>query len=82
MPTVGSSDSVLWPPLRGLYDVTLKFEETFANILPSAAIAALSPVILFHYARQPVYVRHSPLLWIKLVCAHNAGFTIQTNKRL
>lgn len=62
-----SADNAFWPPLPGISDLTLKFEETVLELTPSSLIIALSPVVIAQNLQQPVQVRRSPLLWIKLV---------------
>lgn len=37
------------------------------EMLPSCLVIALSPIVYYYYQKKPVYVRSSPLLWIKLV---------------
>ncbi|KAJ3494640.1 hypothetical protein NLG97_g3948 [Lecanicillium saksenae] len=66
MDSTANTDNAFWPPLQSLYDVTLKFEETISSTLSTVAIVVLSPVIVFHYLKEPIYVRHSSLLWVKL----------------
>ncbi len=62
-----AEDQPFWAPVMGINDFTLKFEESILQILPSGLVIAMLPVAMFHYWKQPVYVRSSPLLWVKLV---------------
>lgn len=62
-----SNDNAFWRPLRGITDLSLKFEETIFDLTLSSILIALSPVIIFHYLRQPVRIRRSVLLWTKIV---------------
>ncbi|KAJ6779421.1 hypothetical protein PWT90_03877 [Aphanocladium album] len=63
------ADQALWPPQKAVPDLTLTFENVFFDLIPSGILIMLSPVLLFHYARKPVYVRPSPLLWLKVITA-------------
>lgn len=63
-----TADRAFWPPIQALFDFTLLFEDTILKILPSGLAVVLSPAVVGYYFRQPVYVQHSPLLWLKLVC--------------
>lgn len=48
-------------------DFTLKFEDIVLDILPAGSWAILTPFLHFYYLNKPVYIRHSALLWLKLV---------------
>ncbi|OAA75848.1 ABC multidrug transporter [Akanthomyces lecanii RCEF 1005] len=62
-----AEDQPFWAPIMGIFDFTLKFEESILQILPSGLVIAMLPFAIFHYWNQPVYVRSSPLLWVKLI---------------
>ncbi|OAR05900.1 hypothetical protein LLEC1_02682 [Akanthomyces lecanii] len=68
MSTVSADDAFLGK-LRGISDFTLKFEETVLDLSPSCLLIVLAPVAAIYYLQQPVHVRRSPLLWIKLLIA-------------
>lgn len=60
-------DQAFWPPLPGIFDLTLKFEETVFGLAPSSIITALYPFLIAHYSDEPVYVRRTWHLWTKVV---------------
>ncbi|XWX01887.1 hypothetical protein V2A60_009916 [Cordyceps javanica] len=64
-----NADQAVWPPQTAVPDLTLTFENVFFGLVPSGAVIVLSPLLLLHYARNPVHVRRSPLLWIKAIVA-------------
>lgn len=61
------ADGVFWQELPGVSDFSLHFEETILDLAPSCLLIVLAPVAAIYYLQQPVQVRRSPLLWIKLV---------------
>ncbi|KAJ6785368.1 hypothetical protein PWT90_04529 [Aphanocladium album] len=67
--TSAGADGATWPPLRNIYDLTLKFEETVLDLAPSCLLIVLAPIAGFCYLQRPVQVRRSPLLWVKLFVA-------------
>ncbi|OAQ95889.1 hypothetical protein LLEC1_01632 [Akanthomyces lecanii] len=46
-------DQPFWAPITGIFDFTLKFEESILQILPSSLVIAMLPVAMFHYWKQP-----------------------------
>lgn len=60
-------DSQVWVSGFKIFDFTLKFEESFLEILPNASFLFFGSASYLYYQLQPVFVRYSPLLWIKLV---------------
>lgn len=67
MPTL-EADNKFWDPLPGIFDFTLKFEETMMEIAPSGINLALLSVFVDRFRHVPVYVRSSALLGAKMVC--------------
>ncbi len=63
------TDSYWWPPAFQIFDFSLKFEETMFEILPSSSFLFFGAATYLYYRCQPVYIRDSLLLWIKLVSA-------------
>ncbi|EGX92389.1 ABC multidrug transporter, putative [Cordyceps militaris CM01] len=64
------ADSAFWGRLPGrVGDLTLKFQESVLDLAPSCLLLVLAPVAAISYLQQPVHVRRSPLLWIKLIVA-------------
>ncbi|KAJ4145421.1 hypothetical protein LMH87_004273 [Akanthomyces muscarius] len=63
------ADGVFWQELPGVSDFSLHFEETILDLAPSCLLIVLAPVAAIYYLQQPVQVRRSPLLWIKLIAA-------------
>lgn len=49
------------------FDFTLKFEQTILTILPSALAIAATPLFVYYYVRNPIYVRENTLQRSKLV---------------
>lgn len=79
------ADQAFWPPPKAILDLTLAFEDVILKILLSAIFLAISPIVVRHYLRNPLYVRPSPLLWTKLVCPwplRNAHIPTDENFRL
>ncbi|KAJ6789065.1 hypothetical protein PWT90_00367 [Aphanocladium album] len=75
-----TSDQAFWPPVRAIFDLTLRFEESILNLIPSSIIIASAPVLVIHYRKNPAYVQHAgALLWAKLaVVASLVGIEIAT----
>lgn len=71
-------DGSIWPSGFPIFDFTLKFEETILEMLPSSGFLFFGSAAYIYYRQQPVYIRHSPLLWLKLVCDgwHSPPFAI------
>ncbi|OAA75510.1 ABC transporter [Akanthomyces lecanii RCEF 1005] len=63
------TDSYWWPPAFQIFDFSLKFEETMFEILPSSSFLFFGAATYLYYRCQPVYIRDSLLLWIKLAVA-------------
>ncbi|KAJ4147951.1 hypothetical protein LMH87_002443 [Akanthomyces muscarius] len=63
------TDSYWWPPAFQIIDFSLKFEETMFEILPSSSFLFFGAATYLYYRCQPVYIRDSLLLWIKLAVA-------------
>ncbi|XWX01485.1 hypothetical protein V2A60_009513 [Cordyceps javanica] len=63
------ADQQLWPSrfLAAIWDFSLKFEDVVLDIVPAASWAILTPAIHYYYVNKPVYVSHSPVLWLKLL---------------
>lgn len=61
------ADEAVWAPLGSLFGCAIRFEDIVVNMLPSIVALFLSPLVISDYFRQPIYVRNSPLLWLKLV---------------
>ncbi|KAJ6782801.1 hypothetical protein PWT90_09671 [Aphanocladium album] len=60
-------DEALWRPLGSVFGFTLGFEDVVLNMLPSIVALFLSPLVISDYFRESaLYVRNSPLLWLKL----------------
>ncbi|KAJ6783934.1 hypothetical protein PWT90_02117 [Aphanocladium album] len=64
-----AADQRFWAPQLAIFDFSLTFEQVIMEILPSAVVIFLSPLVYFHYRKQPVHVRSSPLLWAKMAVA-------------
>ncbi|KAJ6788849.1 hypothetical protein PWT90_07001 [Aphanocladium album] len=64
------TDGLFWPFNSPVFDFSLKFEETILEILPSSSFLLFAAGTYLYYLQQPVYVRHSLLLWLKLVSVH------------
>lgn len=62
-----AADRNFWDPLLDVFDFSLKFEEVILEIIPSIIGIILFLVFANRYRLEPVYIRTSPLLWIKLV---------------
>lgn len=71
-----SADNAFWPLLPNVLDLTLKFEETVLDLTPSSLVIALTPIVIGQHLQQPVQVRRSPLLWIKLVSFRHLALTV------
>lgn len=67
MATTAELDRSSWAPIAAIFDFTLKFEQVVLGIAPSASFTALAPFVFFYYSHEPLYVRWSLLLWLKLV---------------
>lgn len=69
--TDAAADRSFWPWrfVAAMFDFTLKFEDLTLNTLPSTCWMILTPFVLYYYIQQPLYIRESPLLWLKLVSA-------------
>ncbi|OAQ99171.1 hypothetical protein LLEC1_07152 [Akanthomyces lecanii] len=60
------ADQAFWPPQKAILDLTLTFEDVILKILLSGIFLVISPIVIRHYLRSPLYVRPSLLLWTKL----------------
>ncbi|TQV97095.1 ABC multidrug transporter [Cordyceps javanica] len=61
-----AADRNFWDPLLSVFDFSLKFEQVILEIVPSIIGILLFLVLVNRYRLKPVYIRTSPLLWIKL----------------
>ncbi|KAJ6783073.1 hypothetical protein PWT90_06073 [Aphanocladium album] len=61
-----STDQAFWSRLGPIFDFTLKFEEVVFGISFSSIFIILSLFTLVYFHLQPVYVRRSVLLFVKL----------------
>lgn len=67
------ADEALWRPLGSIFGFTLGFDDIVLNMLPSVMALFLSPLVISDYFKESaIYVRNSPLLWLKLVSCCNA----------
>lgn len=62
----GDDDS-FGPQLGSHFDFTLLFEHAVLTILPTSLCIVASPFYIVRYAKSPVCVASSLLLWAKLV---------------
>ncbi|OAR02281.1 hypothetical protein LLEC1_06609 [Akanthomyces lecanii] len=62
-------DSSFWPSTFPLFDFSLRFEESILEILPSSCFIFFGSATCLYYLQQPIYVRKSALLWLKLCTA-------------
>ncbi|KAJ3490638.1 hypothetical protein NLG97_g5745 [Lecanicillium saksenae] len=65
------ADQWFWPSefLASIWDFSLNFEDFVLDILPAASWTILTPLIHYYYINQPVYIRRSAVLWLKLLLA-------------
>lgn len=68
----GDDDS-FGPQLGSHFDFTLLFEHAVLTILPTSLCIVASPFYIVRYAKSPVCVASSLLLWAKLVSGHGRG---------
>ncbi|KAJ6779367.1 hypothetical protein PWT90_04032 [Aphanocladium album] len=66
-----AEDQAFWPStfVGSVFDFTLKFQDLVLGIVPGSCWMALTPIILFYYIKKPIYVRHSNILWLKMMLA-------------
>ncbi|OAQ99516.1 hypothetical protein LLEC1_05570 [Akanthomyces lecanii] len=62
-----AADRNFWDPLLDIFDLSLKFEQVILEIVPSIIGVILFLVFANRYRLEPVYIRTSALLSIKLI---------------
>ncbi|KAJ4145410.1 hypothetical protein LMH87_004262 [Akanthomyces muscarius] len=60
-----AGDGSFWP-LVAIPDLSLYFEESILQILPSASFIFFASALVLYYCQNPVQIRRSRLLWVKL----------------
>ncbi|KAJ3494922.1 hypothetical protein NLG97_g3760 [Lecanicillium saksenae] len=63
------TDGLFWASNPPIFDFSLKFEESIFELLPSSFFIFFGAFTYLYYLQQPVYVRQSALLWLKLLTA-------------
>lgn len=62
------ADATFGPTLQRLFDFTIRFEEIFFGITPTAALLAIAPFFLARHKRRSVAAAAADChLWAKLV---------------
>ncbi|EGX88251.1 ABC multidrug transporter [Cordyceps militaris CM01] len=64
-----AADRNFWDPLLDIFDFSLKFEQVILEIIPSIFGIILFLVFANRYRLEPVCIRTTSLLWIKLTLA-------------
>ncbi|KAJ6785660.1 hypothetical protein PWT90_06005 [Aphanocladium album] len=60
-----TGDKSFWSQAR-IPDVTLEFEESILQILPSGSFLFFAAALVLYYWQHPARIRRSKLLWVKL----------------
>lgn len=69
------NDHTFGPKAEGLFDFTLKFENIFMSIVPAILVILAMPLSIAHMKEKTQIIRHSNLLWTKLVSLMSCIFS-------
>lgn len=67
MVNLATPDEAFWPPISAISDLTLKFQESILNILPSSIFITVSLFTVYHHVKKPAQFLPGYILWTKLV---------------